>query len=82
MSRFYGSLKGNRGEATRQGTPKSGITSHTRGWHIGARVACFVGDNGEDLIAINLTGGSSNSSCKLSLGTYKLQDGKLVLANN
>ena len=38
MSRFYGSLQGSRGEATRQGTRASGITSHTRGWNIGARV--------------------------------------------
>ena len=77
MSRFYGNLKGGRGEATRQGTANSGIQSHTRGWELGARVACFVGDNGNDQVVINLTGGSSDPSCRLSLGTYELRNGQL-----
>jgi len=75
MSRFYGSLQGSRGAVTRQGTSNSGITSHTRGWQIGARVTCFVGEDGQDHVVINITGGSSNPSCLLSLGTYKLVNG-------
>lgn len=77
MSRFYGSLVGSRGDATRQGTAKSGIRSHTRGWQVGARVNCFVGDNGNDQVAINITGGSSNPQVVQSLGTYELRDGEL-----
>lgn len=38
MSRFYGSLHGARGEATRQGTAASGIIAHPRGWDLGVRV--------------------------------------------
>ena len=32
MSHFYGTLKGNRGEATRTGTSKSGLTVHAASW--------------------------------------------------
>ena len=78
MSRFYGSLKGNRGEATRCGTAKSGINSHARGWHIGARVSCFVNQDGQDEVWIRLTGGSSNPSQQLDLGGYILRDGKII----
>ena len=28
MARFYGDVQGNRGEATRMGTPSSGISAH------------------------------------------------------
>lgn len=38
MARFYSSIQGNRSEATRMGTPASGISGHIRGWNIGARV--------------------------------------------
>jgi len=54
MSHFYASIKGSRGEATRLGTPNSGIKGHIRGWNLGVRVACFVGDNGKDQVVINL----------------------------
>lgn len=82
MSRFYGDLRGNRGTATRQGTAKSGIDGHIRGWTLGAKVVCFVGEDGEDRVVVNLTGGSSNPSCKLSLGTWSLNaDGKPMLTH-
>ena len=74
MSRFYGSLQGSRGEATRQGTAKSGITSHTRGWDIGAHVTCWVNENGQDEVTIRLTGGSRNPSTLKTLGSYILAD--------
>ena len=32
MSHYYGTLQGNRGEATRQGTKKSGIATNTACW--------------------------------------------------
>lgn len=58
MSRFYASIEGNRGEATRQGTAKSGMEGHLRGWHVGCRVVVFD-DNGQDTIKVYKTGGSS-----------------------
>ncbi len=44
MSRFYGDIKGNRGEATRMGTTSSGMEGHIRGWNIGYRVVCHSRD--------------------------------------
>ncbi len=75
MSRFYGDLQGERGMATRQG--HKAIGGHIRGWNLGARVSCFIGDDGEDRVVINLTNGSSDSSCQLSLGTFQVIDGKI-----
>lgn len=33
MSEFYGMLRGNRGDATRQGTKGSGIFTRANSWH-------------------------------------------------
>lgn len=71
MSRFYASIQGNRGQATRQGTPKSGIEGHIRGWNIGARVRLYVGEDGKDMIEVDLTGGSRNPSIIKFLGGFK-----------
>ena len=63
MSRFYGDLKGSRGEATRQGTPNSGIEGHLRGWNTGARVIVDTSpENGKDRVRVFRTGGSSAQS--------------------
>ena len=43
MSRFYGNLQGNRGEAARQGTPKSGISAHTKWVKMGVFLSLFSG---------------------------------------
>ena len=75
MSRFYGSLNGNRGMATRQGTAKSGMQSHTRGWNIGAEVNCYVNDQGQDEVQVVLTGGSANSSTLKELGRFVKGEG-------
>lgn len=78
MSRFYGSLQGSRGEATRQGTTKSGIRGHIRGWHIGAEVSVYPNQLDEDVVHVQITRGSGNSSTLLDLGTFKLVDGRAV----
>lgn len=62
MSRFYGSIQGNRGEATRQGSKDSGITGHIRGWNVGARVECYVNAEGKDCVCVYKTGGSNRST--------------------
>jgi len=82
MSHFYAEIEGSRGAATRQGTKKSGMYGHVRGWRIGGKVVCFVDNidpDGGDCVRIDLTGGSNNSSSILSLGTFKLdKDGNPV----
>jgi hypothetical protein len=59
MSRFYGSMNGNRGEATRQGSTNSGITCHARGWDIGIEVRGYVNEEGKDEFRVFITGGSN-----------------------
>lgn len=73
MSRFYASIVGNRGEATRMGTPNSGISGHIRGWNVGV---CVDGDDesGEDIFYISATAGS-NGGHVATLGSVKLVDG-------
>jgi hypothetical protein len=61
MARFYAGIKGGRGEATRAGTSSSGIQGHIRGWRIGGRVRMWINDNGEDVVYIELTSGSSHT---------------------
>ena len=73
MAQFYGSIQGNRGEATRMGTKNSGIDGHIRGWSIGARVT-MRHINGEDVCSIELTGGSNGYGSSKHLGNFKESD--------
>jgi hypothetical protein len=76
MSRFYASIQGNRGKATRQGSAKSGIEGHIRGWNIGAYVALHVNPKtGEDEVSIHITGGSYNPSSLKRIGIFKRIEG-------
>ena len=83
MSRFYGSLNGSKGEATRQGSKASDMRGHIRGWHIGARVTVYADENDKDTVTIIITGGSSNSTGLVSLGVWQLNgDGQPVKIRN
>lgn len=56
MARFYASIQGHRGEATRMG--HQDITGHIRGWRLGARVDMKRADDSRDRCTVTLTGGS------------------------
>ena len=75
MSRFYGIVQGNRGEATRGGSAGSGIQGHVRGWDIGIKVHCYVDDNGKDVCEAWTTGGSHSPSTVERLGIIKDEAG-------
>ena len=77
MARFFSSIIGNRGEATRVGTPNSGITARVQGWHSGVRVAAYA-EGDEDVFVIEATSGSNGSTLGFDIGVVKLQDGELV----
>lgn len=64
MARYYGSLQGNKGEASRMGTPSSGINAHIRGWNVGVKVQIQPDpdDDTKDIVYVWKTGGS-NSAC-------------------
>lgn len=65
MARFYASIQGNRGMATRMGS--NGISGHIRGWHTGVRVDCRPASIGKtnktlgDVCYVYATGGSSGA---------------------
>lgn len=79
MSRFYGSIQGGRGEATRQGHTASGIIGHIRGWRSGVRVRGYD-DDGRDVFDIHVTAGSSGAAPDEYVGTVVLDvDGRPLL---
>ena len=73
MARFYASIQGNRGRATRMGTPNSGINGHIRGWSVGVRVQ-IRDEDGEDVAYVYLTSGSNGNSQDKYIGTYRIAD--------
>jgi len=63
MSRFYANIEGqSKTQATRQGSKKSGIRGHIRGWNLGIEVSGYPTIEGSDLDSFNIyiTGGSKN----------------------
>jgi hypothetical protein len=70
VARFYGSIKGNRCEATRTGTRTSGLCAHIRGWDIGVAVNLYVDPiTGRDVVEVRKTGGSNGSTPEAPLAT-------------
>lgn len=65
MARFRGTVQGNRGQASRLGTKRSGLVTETNGWNSGVRVIATVDDDGEDQFQVYSTGGSSHSGSQL-----------------
>lgn len=74
MAHFYSEIKGNRGEATRVGTKKSGIRGHVRGWDVGVAVYGYVNEDGEDEFEVRLTSGSHGSVSSQLLGRFTRKD--------
>lgn len=76
MSRFYASIQGNRGEATRTGSANSGIVGHIRGWNVGVHVVVGPKCGNEDMdeCCIYLTGGSNGRSDSILLGRFTVDD--------
>jgi ribosomal protein S6E (S10) len=61
VSRFYASIQGQAGEATRGGSEASGIHAHVRGWNLGVQVDGYDSD-GRDGFSVKVTGGSNLAS--------------------
>lgn len=70
MARFIGNMQGQRGEASRLGSTKSGIQAHIRGWNIGIKVNGYVDDKGNDLFEVYLTSGSNGRKNGKLIGTF------------
>lgn len=74
MSRFYAEIQGNRGQATRGGSGKSGISGHIRGWNVGIRVWGHINSKGQDEFVVYLTSGSNGSRAERMIGCYTEKD--------
>ena len=71
MSRFYGSVNGNaRTQATRRGTPASGVTSTARGWDVGGLVEARA-DGDADVIEVYATHGSNAEGSNVHVATIR-----------
>ena len=74
MSQFYAEIEGTRGRASRQGSKKSGIWAHVRGWNIGIEVQCnYDEEKQRDVIIITQTGGSNARTSQREL--FRLVEG-------
>ena len=47
MARFYGSVKGSRGEAHRLGTTSSSLVTRTASWHGAVKTLIYAHDDGD-----------------------------------
>ena len=78
MSRFYGDLQGNRGQATRCG--HKSIQTHVSGWGLG--VLTYVQpdneNNNEDKVIVSITGGSNHPHPEVIFECKRNETGKLV----
>ncbi len=70
MARFYAEIQGNRGQASRMGTPNSGMWAHVRGWNVGVRVECRS-DGDKDIIKVFKTSGSSGYGSGELIATFE-----------
>lgn len=69
MARFYAEIEGNRGRASRLGTPSSGMWAHVRGWEIGVKIVIDVDPEGRDRVNIYRTSGSNDTTADQHLLT-------------
>ena len=80
MARFRGTLEGGRGQVSRLGTEKSGLSAGVNGWESGVRVYACVDEAGNDSFDVDVTGGSNaRISAKNILTITTTKDGIRVL---
>lgn len=70
MAHFIGSLQGNKGEASRLGSKRSGIRAKAQGWNIGGEVQCFIDDQGRDVVRLYVTHGSNAHNFPQLVGEF------------
>jgi hypothetical protein len=72
MARFYGTIRGRKGEVHRLGYATTGLTVEVKGWHTGVESYIHVGEDGEDEITLIMTSGSSTRNTGVCIGTIHL----------
>jgi len=74
MAQFMARIRGQRGEASRLGSKKSGLLAHINGWDLGIQVQAYVGDDGTDRFCVTLNGGSHGAAMPRIIGTFSSLD--------
>ena len=59
MAQFRAVIKGQRGEASRLGSARTGILATVDGWNSGVAIRAYVDENGQDCFELHATGGSN-----------------------
>lgn len=78
MARFIGYLQGRRGQASRLGDTKSGMTAQARGWDIGAQLDIEPDPKNpdSDIIHVYMDGGSHGRTSRQYCGYMVIEDGQ------
>lgn len=71
MARFRATIKGQRGEASRLGSAKSGIVARVRGWDVGVQVVADVDADGRDVLHVFRDGGSNGRGAVVLVATIR-----------
>lgn len=65
MSHFYGTVQGNRREATRCGSVASGMETHCASWRGAVRCYAYCNDAGQDRVRVEKVNWKGNGKYKL-----------------
>lgn len=77
MAHFRATIKGQRGEASRLGSKKTGIRATVNGWNSGVYVHGGIDSQGNDEFVVTMTSGSGGGSSQ-EIGIIKMKKGKPV----
>ena len=75
MARFYGRVQGNRGEATRCGNDH--IKASVQSWNGSVITELTYNDNGDLMVDVSVSSGSSAYGQRIFYGTYEEYVNKL-----
>lgn len=79
MAQFRAVIQGQRGQASRLGSKKSGASAVVNGWRVGVRVNAYH-EAGRDVIEVYATGGSNGTGFQSTEPLVRLRsdDGRVV----
>lgn len=86
MARYLAAMQGQAGEATRLGSPKSGIRAQAQGWDLGVKVygepqRNGAGDDIGDAFTVIVTGGSHAAIREIvALRVTRDDDGRIQIS--
>jgi hypothetical protein len=78
MARFRATLRGTRGDVSRLGHEKTGMTASVNGWDSGVTVQANVDLDGHDHFQIYFTGGSHHRVPDQLVGLVEIVNGEPV----